>query len=113
MLIMAALLPTNRPAPMIPPMEIITRWRARRDFESWEEAGKERSVAFTLLLDCGRWRKIRRNQTARHPQANCAERAPGPSQPRTRSQFLPAADCNRAFSDLRLSANVENRARGQ
>ncbi len=48
MLSMAALLPTNTPAPMIPPMEIITRCLARRDLESWEEADgiEAASVAF-------------------------------------------------------------------
>src|SRR5688572_14790626 len=38
MLAMAALLPTNTPAPMIPPMEIITKWRASRDLERRDEA---------------------------------------------------------------------------
>ena len=56
MVAIAALLPTNTPAPMIPPMEIITRWRARRDLESREEAGREASVAFKLVALVGRWR---------------------------------------------------------
>jgi hypothetical protein len=30
-------------------MEIIARWRARRDFERREEAGREASVAFKML----------------------------------------------------------------
>ncbi|HEV7608223.1 MAG TPA: hypothetical protein VGO61_12850 [Steroidobacteraceae bacterium] len=30
-------------------MEIIARWRARRDLESFEEAGKDTSVAFKML----------------------------------------------------------------
>src|SRR6187551_645920 len=42
----AVLLPTNTPAPMMPPMEIIARWRARRDLESFDDAGRETSVAF-------------------------------------------------------------------
>ena len=46
MLWIAALLPTNTPAPMIPPMEIMMRWRARRDLESFSVAGTETSVAF-------------------------------------------------------------------
>ena len=49
---MAVLLPTNTPAPMIPPMEIIARWRARRVLESFADAGREASLAFikSLLL---------------------------------------------------------------
>src|SRR5512134_623777 len=54
MLAMAALLPTNTPAPMIPPMEIITRWRASRDLDSRAEAGAEVSLAFNgYSLPCG------------------------------------------------------------
>ena len=48
----AALLPTNTPAPMIPPMEIMMRWRARRDFESFAVAGMEASVAFKIVRSC-------------------------------------------------------------
>src|SRR5262245_59402459 len=52
MVAMAALDPTKTPAPMMPPMEIITRWRARRDFESLSEAVplRGRSVAFKGFL---------------------------------------------------------------
>src|SRR5687767_7866200 len=46
MVAIAALLPTNTPAPMMPPMEIITRWRARRDLERREDAGRSASEAF-------------------------------------------------------------------
>jgi hypothetical protein len=42
----AVLLPTNTPAPMMPPIEIMARWRARRDLESFDDAGREMSVAF-------------------------------------------------------------------
>jgi hypothetical protein len=51
---MAPLLPTNTPPPMIPPMEIITRCRARRDLESLSEAESEieASVAFKVARSC-------------------------------------------------------------
>jgi pimeloyl-ACP methyl ester carboxylesterase len=60
----AALLPTNTPAPMIPPMEIITRWRESRDLESFAVAGTavDASVAFKgfALVDGAIGRTIRR-----------------------------------------------------
>src|SRR4051794_33172696 len=49
----AVLLPTNTPAPMMPPMEIIARWRARRDLESFEDAGRDTSVAFKVCALVG------------------------------------------------------------
>jgi hypothetical protein len=47
---MAALLPTNTPAPMIPPMEIIVRWRARSDFDRRAVAGSVTELAFAFKL---------------------------------------------------------------
>ncbi|MEO8017651.1 MAG: hypothetical protein ABI769_07545 [Pseudomonadota bacterium] len=60
-------------------MEIIARWRARKDLESFEEAGKETSLAFKMwALVVGRkiGRTIRRNAIFRHnPAALCHQRA--------------------------------------
>ena len=51
--LMAALLPTNNPAPMMPPMEIIIRCRARSDLDRREEAGRSTSEAFKgVSLGC-------------------------------------------------------------
>jgi hypothetical protein len=43
----AALLPTNRPAPMMPPIVIIVTWRGRRErLSEWSSAGTAATASF-------------------------------------------------------------------
>src|SRR5215475_14086126 len=62
--LMATLLPTKRPAPMMPPMVIMATWRGRSDrLNSWDSVGVA-VVAFMTSQYSGSWRSARRRMLA-------------------------------------------------